>query len=180
MQFLVAMRDRFPQHFALVVVLAYTGLRFCHASALRWEDWDDEHSVLHIRRKQVRGRIGKVTNKKRAPKEYPVESEVADILREHRRAMIKTTIRWYSDGLDVPIKRGHPEDAKHPAKRFTPNGLSYTFSDIIRRAKIDPVVRRALTGHVTVEQGTHKRVAKLETEREILKKFAAFCASENE
>ena len=25
-----------------------------------------------------------------------------------------------------------------------------------------------------------KRVAKLETEREILKKFAAFCASENE
>lgn len=39
--FLEAMRENYPQHFGIVVLLAYTGLRFCHASALRWEDWDE-------------------------------------------------------------------------------------------------------------------------------------------
>ena len=38
--FLTAMKAEAPQHWGLSVLLAYTGLRFCHASALRWEDWD--------------------------------------------------------------------------------------------------------------------------------------------
>jgi len=40
--FLEAMRMHYPQHYALVATLAYTGLRFCHASALRWEDWNEQ------------------------------------------------------------------------------------------------------------------------------------------
>ena len=44
--FLEAMRTHYPQHYALVATLAYTGLRFCHASALRWEDWDEATGVL--------------------------------------------------------------------------------------------------------------------------------------
>lgn len=58
-RFLTEMRERYPQHYALVVLLAYTGLRFCHASALHWEDWDEEGGVLRVRRKQVRGELGK-------------------------------------------------------------------------------------------------------------------------
>jgi len=69
--FLEAMREKYPQHYALVVLLAYTGLRFCHASALRWEDWNEEEGVLRIRRTHVRGEVGPVSRKKRAPKEYP-------------------------------------------------------------------------------------------------------------
>jgi len=68
--FLTAMRTNYPQHYALVVLLAYTGLRFCHASALHWEDWDEAGGVLRICRKQVRGKVGAVTRKKRAPKEH--------------------------------------------------------------------------------------------------------------
>ena len=34
---------------------------------------------------------------------------------------------------------------------FTPHGLRYTFTDLVRLAKVDAVVRRALTGHVTEE-----------------------------
>jgi hypothetical protein len=36
-------------------------------------------------------------------------------------------------------------------KRFTVHGLRYTFTDLVRRANVDAVVRRALTGHVTEE-----------------------------
>lgn len=44
-RFLWAMRTRYPHHFALTAVLAFTGLRFCHASALRWEDWDEPSTL---------------------------------------------------------------------------------------------------------------------------------------
>ena len=70
------MQTSYPQHHALVALLAYTGLRFCHASALHLqEDWDETACVLRIHRKNVRGKLGSVTRKKRAPKEYPVLPE---------------------------------------------------------------------------------------------------------
>ena len=87
--FLEAMRTHYPQHYALVATLAYTGLRFCHASALRWEDWDEATGVLRVVRKHFRGTIGPVSRKKRAPTEYPVEPELAEILREHRQRMLR-------------------------------------------------------------------------------------------
>src|SRR4029077_4601047 len=88
--FLEAMRTHYPQHYALVATLAYTGLRFCHASALRWEDWDEQAGVLRVVRKHFRGKIGPVSRKKRAPKEYPVEPQLAELLRDHRRLLLRT------------------------------------------------------------------------------------------
>ena len=58
--FLTAMRTHYPQHYAMVVTLAYTGLRWCHASALRWEDYNEDAGILRIERKHVRGEIGPV------------------------------------------------------------------------------------------------------------------------
>jgi integrase len=83
-RFLSAMKARFPQHFGLSATLALTGLRFCHASALRWEDFDEAAAVLRVRRRQLRGRLGPVTLVKRAPKEVPVSSELMAILSAHR------------------------------------------------------------------------------------------------
>src|SRR5262245_61280648 len=81
------MRTTYPHHHALVATLAYTGLRFCHASALRWEDWDEEAGVLRVVRKHFRGEIGPVSRKKQAPKEYPVEPELAEILNQQRKRL---------------------------------------------------------------------------------------------
>ena len=36
---------------ALVATLAFTGLRFCHASALRWEDVDFDKGIVMVVRK---------------------------------------------------------------------------------------------------------------------------------
>ena len=64
-RFLEAMRTQFPHHYALTVVMAYTGMRWCHVSALRWEDLAEtpDGVVLHVRRKHVRGVIGNVSRK---------------------------------------------------------------------------------------------------------------------
>jgi hypothetical protein len=39
--------------------------------------------------------------------------------------------------------------------RFTVHGMRYTFTDLVRRANLDAVVRRALTGHVTERMQHH-------------------------
>src|SRR5215471_13482630 len=80
------MKMRFPHHFGLTATLALTGLRFCHASALRWEDFNVKAQILRVRRRQLRGRVGPVTRVKRAPKEYPVSPQLMEILRTHRES----------------------------------------------------------------------------------------------
>ncbi len=56
------------------------------STALHWEDWDETAGVMRIHRKNVRGKLGSVTRKKRAPKEYPVLPELAEILSGTPRA----------------------------------------------------------------------------------------------
>jgi integrase len=40
-------------------------------------------------------------------------------------------------------------------ERFTVHGLRRTFNDLTRRAGVDPVVIKTLTGHVTEKMRTH-------------------------
>ncbi|MCP4448657.1 MAG: tyrosine-type recombinase/integrase, partial [Myxococcales bacterium] len=155
-RFLGEMERRFPQHFALAMVLAYTGLRFCHVSGLEWDDWDEANGTLKIRRSQVRGKVGPVSRKKRAPAEYPIGPELSDILRWHRRRMIKGQAPGLELGRMFPSKVGslRASSSVHKAwvacakaagiqKNFTPHGLRYTFNDLLHRVKKDPLLRRA-------------------------------------
>ena len=193
--FLEAMRRHYPQHHGLVVLLAFTGLRFCHASALRWEDWDEEAHVIRIVRKHVRGEVGPISRKKRAPKEYPIEPELAEVLRQHRRRLssekaeelrkqglrVLDERKLDGDGWMFPSNKGTlrtPNSldrawAKCLAragidKRFTVHGLRYTFTDLVRRANVDAVVRRALTGHVTEEMQRRYSTVGLDEKREAI------------
>lgn len=166
--FLAAMRDMYPRHYALVMVLAFTGLRFCHASALAWEDWDEVNGLLRVRRKQVRGEVSPLTKKKRAPGTIPVEPELAAVLREHRERLEEDDAPGFELGWMFPSEAGTLRtpnsmdrawtnclEAAKVKRRFTLHGLRYTFTDLIRLSKADAVVRRALTGHVTQEMQDH-------------------------
>jgi integrase len=166
--FLVAMRMGYPQHYALVVLLAYTGLRFCHASALRWSDWDEEEKVIAVTRKHTRGRVGPVSRKKLVPKEYPVEPEIAEVLKWHRKRMLRKQLPGFESGYMFPSSAGTLRTPSSLNKawqvclgkaeiveRFTPHGMRYTFNNLLRRAKADKIARRALMGHVTEEMQEH-------------------------
>jgi integrase len=160
------------QHYALTVFLAYTGLRFCHASSLRWDDWDEQAGVLCIVRKQVRGRVGPISRKKRAPREFPIEPELAAVLREHRRDLLRRQAPGLADGWMFPalmlgtlgtLRRQGPLakayakclDTVGITRRFTIHGMGYTFTDLTRLADVAPVVRRSLVGHVTERMQHH-------------------------
>ncbi len=166
--FLSNMERLSPQHFALVVVLAFTGLRFCHASALRWEDIDSERGILRVVRKNVRGRVGPVSRKKRAPRDYPLHPQLAEILREHRRRLLGSQAPGVNSGWVFPSETGTLRTPgglwkawraclkeSKVTERFTIHGLRRTFNDLTRRAGVDGVVIKSLTGHVTEKMRTH-------------------------
>ena len=177
-RFLEAFRVHHPQHSALVVLLAYTGLRFCHASALRWDDWDEQAGILRILRKQVGGRVGPVSRKKRAPKEFPIEPELAAVLRAHRHRLLTDQAAGLAEGWMFPSRAGtlrtpNSIDAAWGkalvtaaiTQRFTLHGLRYTFTDLVRQANVDAVVRRALTGHVTEQMQRHYSTVRIDEKR---------------
>lgn len=166
--FLANMQRLSPQHFALVAVLAFTGLRFCHASALRWEDIDSKSGVLHVVRKNIRGRVGPVSRKKRAPRDYPLHPQLAEILREHRRRLLEAQAPGLDAGWVFPSDAGGLRTpgglwkawaaclkASKIEERFTVHGLRRTFNDLTRRAGVDGVVIKSLTGHVTEKMRSH-------------------------
>jgi hypothetical protein len=89
----------------------------------------------------VRGRVGPITRKKRAPREYPIEPELAAVLREHRRDLLRRQAPGLAGGWMFPSPKlgtlrickvpgggwhtpqlHHPRDALHfhgpdPARR---------------------------------------------------------------
>jgi integrase len=86
--FLDEVRIQAPTLHAITCTLAWTGLRFCHASALRWEDIDELRKTITVRRKNVRGRIGPVSKKKKAPDVLPLMPELANVLRWHQEQLV--------------------------------------------------------------------------------------------
>jgi integrase len=128
-RFLEAMKTDWPQHYALTVVLAFTGMRFCHASALKWEDLDEDDGVLRIRRKQRMGTVGPVSRKKRAPRELPVEPPVVEILREHRQRLVAEQAPGLAEGWMFPSADGTLRQPSSVNKAWTACAKAAGFAD---------------------------------------------------
>jgi integrase/recombinase XerD len=179
--FLAAMQAKFPQHYALTVILASTGMRFCHASALRWEDIDEAQGVIVVRRKNILGRIGPVSRKKRAPRTIPLHPKVLEVLKWHHAELVAEEHPGLGGGFMFPTRTGtlrQPSslykawarclEAAGINRRFTPHGMRHAFNDITRRAKVDPLVIRSITGHVTEEMRADYSTVELNERHEAL------------
>ncbi|MCG8418456.1 MAG: hypothetical protein MJE77_10990 [Proteobacteria bacterium] len=107
------------------------------------------------------GRVVAVRRNKNAPRHIPVLPTVADALREHRQRLRDTGVN-VAEGWMFPTRVGTLRAVSSLAKafklcnrragitgRFSVHGLRYTFTDNLRFARVDPVVRRELTGHAT-------------------------------
>ena len=58
-------------------------------------------------------------------------------------------------------------------ERFTVHGMRRTFVDLSRRARVDPVVTRSLTGHVTMKMHMHYSSVALDEKRAAVAAIAA-------
>jgi hypothetical protein len=85
----------------------------------------------------AKGKLGPVSRKKRAPRYYPVEPELTDVLRWHRARLVADKTKALSEqGIRVIGAE----------KAIAEAWIRYTFTDLLRKADVDPVLRRALVG----------------------------------
>jgi len=178
--FLVAMRDRYPQHFAMVALGFATGWRPSMMRPLRRKGasadvlWD--RSVVLARRSQTRGDEVMEATKNSTRFRVTLPPEVMVILRWHADQlpsdpMRRSDLLFPSDigafrsptVLDKPFK----DICQHLSlgKKVTPKAMRRTFQDLARRAAVDGLVQRSICGHLTEEMTErYSSVAQVEVE----------------
>lgn len=72
----------------------------------RSHDWDEARQMLSVSRRQVRGEVAPVSREKRAPKEYPVQPELAEVLRWQRQRMLSAQAPGLAEGWMFPTSTG--------------------------------------------------------------------------
>jgi integrase len=89
-----------PEWYPFFYVLAFTGMRFGEASALKWGDLDKEGAKLKVRRAQWKGKVdtlktaGKKKGKGRsAARSVPLLPELEQVLEQHREAQREALVR---------------------------------------------------------------------------------------
>ena len=165
-RFMAALKQRWPEWYAMAFTQFATASRFSEVSALRWEDIDEERGTIRIRRGNWRTLVStaKIDRRRRNP---ALTGELRQVLSEWREEL-KRSHRHADSGWMFPSKVGKPHhNTSCMAKafsdclekigvdrRFSSHGLRRTANDLIRRVASGEVAR-AITGHVTQRMTEH-------------------------
>jgi integrase len=154
------METEFPEWYALTLTLAYTGLRWGEATALKWSDVDKERGVIWVRRSNWFGQIVETkTGKKRS---VGLPPQLGEVLEDRRRKTPPVEGGWVFATKKGELIRGSTlgkplQKALQRAgitHNVTPHGLRRTFNNLARQVVSGEVVR-AITGHSTVAMTEH-------------------------
>jgi hypothetical protein len=164
--FLMAMRDRHPQHLGMVALGFATGWRPSMMRPLRRRGpsadvlW--ERDVVLARRSQTRGDEVRETTKNATRFRVTLPPDVMAVLRWHVErlpagSMRESDLLFPSETggfrsptvLDKPFK----DVCRHLSlgKRVTPKAMRRTFQDLARLSAVDGLVQRSICGHLTEE-----------------------------
>ena len=165
-RFLSLIRERHPQHFAMVALGFATGLRPSSLRPLRRRGpqadvlWNE--SVLLVRRSQTCGDEVMECTKQATRYRLTLPEELVDILRWHVEQLPEGSMR--DSDLLFPAKGGGFrtssvltkvfDDVSREmglTKRITARAMRRTFQDLAREANIDAIVQRSICGHATAE-----------------------------
>lgn len=163
--FIAHVTEHAREHLAFVYWKVVTGLRGCHLAALQFSDLDRAQMVIRPSRKVYRGRVGRITKRKPAPKQIPVTKRMLEILDEHReRLMRKNKLGpgWMfpaarrSKGTETigpmsmdTILRVWAEGCRATgidAEKWTPHGARGSFYDLTR-GRVTSEAQRRVTAH---------------------------------
>jgi integrase len=165
-RFLSLIKERHPQHFAMVALGFATGLRPSSLRPLRRQGpqadvlWND--NVLLVRQSQTCGREVMDCTKQGTRYRLTLPQELLDILRWHVEQIPEGPMR--DSDLLFPSKLGGFRTTSVLKKVFddvcrvmglkkkiTARAMRRTFQDLAREANIDSFVQRSICGHSTEE-----------------------------
>jgi len=159
-----------PDHYSLLLTLALTGMRWGEATALRWDDIDEQLGVIRIERSHRGGLIS--GTKTGSARTCALPDRLAEVLREHRRRLLSQQHPGLAAGLVfATIGRGGQVALRTPRsltrafarwckaagieRKVSPHDLRRTFVDLLRQAHVGAVVARSLVGHSTEAMRAH-------------------------
>jgi integrase len=183
-RFMLLAREKYPQHFAMILLGFVTGLRPSSLRPLRRcgpeADIDWNTGLLQIRRSHSRRQHVMDRTKTDTDNTIALPPAVLTVLREHAGAL---TGKQLTCDLLFPSETGGLRTRGILAKPFkalvaelglpfkvTPRGMRRTFNDLARRAGIHDVVTRSISGHQTEAMQVHYSTAQDEEKRAALTK----------
>jgi integrase len=160
---LARLKKHRPNPWALIAFMDETGLRFTHASAIRFEDIDEAAGVIHVRRKNVMGEPGEISRTKNAPEQIPYTAEVKAIVQAHRAYLLRRQHRGLAAGWLFPSRTGGLRLNTSSIKTawawalreeridrwVSPHGIRRAWRDRLRRSNVDRDVAKKLGGWST-------------------------------
>jgi integrase len=176
------MRDVFPQHYAMTYLGFATGLRPSSMRPLRRKGptpdvrWDE--GVVLVRRSHTLADEVMDTTKTKLRQRLSVPAEVIEVLRHHVKMELTTPEQTTSDLLFPAADGGFLSEhclRKPFAKvgrliglemKFTPRGLRRTFNDLARTARVEALVTKSISGHVTDRMREHYSTVQPTEQRE--------------
>jgi integrase len=179
--FLAALREMFPQHYAMTYLGFATGLRPSSLRPLRRSGltpdvlWEQKR--LLVRRSQTIGK--RVLNSTKQKTRYAIDlpEEVMDVLRWHVETQLTEPEQQDSEllfpsitgGFRSPTVLNKPfadvSDAIELGYRFTQKGMRRTFNDLARAAKVEALVTRSISGHLTERMQHHYSTVRPDEQR---------------
>jgi integrase len=170
-EFLACMREVYPQHYAMTFLGLATGLRPSSMRPLRRKgptpDVRWEEGILLVRRSHSMGDEIMDTTKTKLRQRISVPSDVMEVLAEHARTQLTTPEQMASDLLFPATDGGLLGEhcLRKPFDKvgaliglemsFTPRGLRRTFNDLARTAKVEALVTKSISGHLTDRMREH-------------------------
>lgn len=171
-RFLNCMRDEFPQHYAMTYLGFATGLRPSSLRPLRRKGitpdilWDE--AAILVRRSHTLGEEVMKKTKTGFRQRINLPLQVLDVLRWHVETQLETTPEQIASDLLFPrndggfrsesaLKRAFAEVGRLIGlkKKFTPRGMRRTFNDLARAAKVESLVTKSISGHLTDRMKDH-------------------------
>lgn len=141
--------ERWGQWFPLVALLALTGLRFGEATALRWSDLDEDGGWIHVRRAQWKGAVDHPKSRV-SKRDVPLAPELAEILREHRRAQ---TTRMMKRAKRNPRAAQRMKAAIESGYIFVGNAGNLLHNSVLTKPVAAALEARKITGRFPAAQG---------------------------
>jgi integrase len=141
-----------PMDRALVLVMAYTGLRWSELVALTWADWDELGRRLWVRRAEpdVNGRLIPGTPKSRQARGVPVAAPAALSL----ATLDRTTPRMFQAPSGAPIRAGRwrarvltPACHRTGLPVMTPHAFRHTAASLAIASGASVKAVQAMLGH---------------------------------
>ena len=170
-EFLACMREVYPSHYAMTFLGFATGLRPSSMRPLRRRGaapdvrWDE--GVILVRRSHSLGDEVMDTTKTKLRQRISVPPEVIQVLANHVQTQLTTPEQLASELLFPAANGGFLTEhcLRKPFAKvgaliglemsFTPRGLRRTFNDLARTAKVETLVTKSISGHLTDRMREH-------------------------